>query len=92
MRVVALKPRFYGGSLRPVGAVFDMDETKFKKDKRGPILPSGVIPFVSEEKAKAAAEAAKKAEIDRQRDGAIAASGGAAAKEKIDDIAQNLAG
>lgn len=92
MRVVALKPRFYGGNYRKVGAIFDMDESKFKKDKDGkPVLPKGVQEVRNEGEAKQAAKAAKDAEDKKQVAGAIAASGGAAAKAKT-EAGRDLAG
>lgn len=82
MQVVAIRMGFWNGTRRRVGEVFDMPEP----------LPSWVKPTNDPAKAKAEAEAAKKAEHEKQRAGAIAASGGKAAKAKVDAIAEQLAG
>lgn len=85
-QVVALKPGFYAGQRRRTGDVFDMTV------KEGSRLPKWVKVVQNPHEARREAEAAKKAEVDKQKAGAVAASGGKAAKEKNASIAQQLAG
>lgn len=83
MQVVAIRMGFWNGSRRRVGGdPFDMPAP----------LPSWVKPCTDPAQAKAEAEAARKAEHRKQADGAVAASGGKAAKAKADAIAEQLAG
>lgn len=92
MQVVATSTGFHDGARRRVGEVFHMDESKFKKGKDGkPRTPSWVKPVADVTAAKKEAEAARRAEADRQKAGALAASGGAVAKSKVDAM-RDLAG
>ena len=92
-QVVALKQGFYGGSRRRVGDIFEMKERRDEQGKpiKGPngkdlpVLPSWVKAAPHPGQAKAEAAAAKAAEQKRLADGAKAASGGAAARKKIDE-------
>ena len=87
MQVVALSVGFHDGTRRRVGEIFNMDESKFKKGKDGkPRTPSWVKPAPDAATAKREADAARKAEADRQKAGALAASGGAVAKSKVDTM------
>jgi len=84
VRVIAAAVGFYKGARRRVGEIFDMAESVMKTDKAGnPVLPKWVREApATEAEAKALVSAAKTAEDNKQRDGAIAASGGKAAKAK----------
>lgn len=96
-QVVALKQGFYGGSRRRVGDIFDMKERrgedgkplKGKDGKELPVLPAWVKAAPNPGQAKHEAAQAKAAATKRMVDGAKAASGGAAARKKIED-AQSL--
>lgn len=92
MQVVALSTGFYAGTRRRTGDVFDMDETKFKKKDGKTVMPKWVKAAPNAHEAKREAAAAKQAEHEKQKAGAIAASGGKAAKAKVDAIAEQLAG
>lgn len=85
MQVIALSNGFYQGARRRTGAIFEMEPGKDGK------LPKWVKAAHNVAEAKAEAAKAKKAEQDKQRAGAIAASGGTAAKAK-NDAAAELAG
>lgn len=88
MQVVALEKGFYGGVLRRVGAIFNLDEKFIKKGK----LPSWVKAAPNAAVAKEEATKAKKAAEDKVKAGAIAASGGQAAKDKAKNLAEEMAG
>lgn len=85
-QVVALKPGFYAGQRRRIGDVFDMAV------KEGARMPKWVKVVQNPHEAKREAAAAKQAEVDKQKAGAIAASGGKAAKDKNAETARQLAG
>jgi hypothetical protein len=89
MQVVAMQSGFYNGSRRRTGDVFEMDVPT--KDGK-PVLPKWVKAAPNAHEAKVEAAKAKKAEQDKLTAGAIAASGGKAAKEKSDAVAKQLAG
>lgn len=92
MQVVAMQAGFYAGTRRRIGSIFEMDESKFKQDADGkPILPKWVKAAANATEAKQAAAQAKKQEANKQAAGALAASGGQAAKVKV-DTARDLAG
>lgn len=89
MQVVAMQPGFYNGGRRRTGDVFDMDVV----EKNGkPVLPKWVRAAPNAHEAKVEAAKAKKAEQDKLTAGAVAASGGKAAKEKSEAVAKQLAG
>lgn len=89
MQVVAMQSGFYNGNRRRTGDVFDMAVV----EKNGkPVLPKWVKAAPNAHEAKVEATKAKKAEQDKLTAGAIAASGGKAAKEKSDAVAKQLAG
>jgi len=89
MQVIAVTMGFHGGTRKRVGEIFDMDETKWKKDAKGkPRCPSWVKPVTDPAKARAEAKAARQAEAARQKEGALASSGGQAAKAKVDGITE----
>ena len=91
MQVVALKPGFYGGERKRVGDIFEMEDRFIKKDASGKtVRPKWVKPAPDIAVAKREAAAAKQAEADRLRDGAIAAAGGKGAKAAKDAKATNL--
>lgn len=92
MQVVALEPGFHGGIRRRTGDIFDMDESGFKKKDGQPVMPKWVKAAPNAQAAKAEAAKAQKAEQERLKNGAIAASGKAAAKAKVDAVAQHLGG
>lgn len=92
MQVVALETGFYLGERKRTGAIFNLDESKLKKKNGEAVLPKWVKAVPDVRAAKAEAAAAVKAEQEKQRAGAIAASGGKAAKEKSDALAKELAG
>lgn len=93
MQVVAMQPGFYGGSRRRTGDIFDMADSAIVKDKDGKVVkPKWVKAAPNAHEARVEAAKAKKAENDKQVAGAIAASGGKAAKEKADNVAKQLAG
>lgn len=85
MKVVAISEGFYKGTRRRVGAVFDMPEEGMKKKDGKPVLPSWVKAVQNDQQAKAVAAQVKQDELDKQKAGAIAASGGKAAKTKAAD-------
>lgn len=85
MQVVAIRQGFYGGARRRVGDIFDMNVAKDK-------LPRWVEVVTDPTKAKTKAAEAKAAEEAKQKAGAIAASGGKAAKAKTDAMAAELVG
>lgn len=89
MQVVAMKPGFYNGSRRRTGDVFDMNVPV--KDGK-PVIPKWVKAAPNAHEAKKEAAAAKKAESDKKVAGAIAASGGQAAKDKVAALGEQLAG
>ncbi len=96
MKVIALKPCFFGGVYRKIGEIFTIDESKLKKGPDGkPILSKSSTPAVKvvidEREARAEAEKIKSDADKKQVAGAIAASGGKAAKDKV-DAARDLAG
>lgn len=97
MKVIALKPCFIGGEYRRLGDVFYIDEKKLAKDAKGnPILSKSKNPaikqVVDERAARAEADKVKRDAEEKLKAGAIAASGGKAAKEKADVVSENLAG
>jgi hypothetical protein len=92
MQVVALAPGFYAGTRRRTGDIFELDSSKLKQKDGKPVMPSWVKPAPDVAQAKAEAAKAKKAENDKQVAGSIAASGGKAAKAKVDAVAKQLAG
>ena len=92
MQVVAMQVGFYGGSRRRVGDVFDIPDESMKKREGKPILPKWVAPAPNAHEAKIVAAKAKQADQARRTAGAVAASGGAAAKAKADKLAAQLAG
>lgn len=85
MQVVAMQPGFYGGARRRTGDVFEMDRPADK-------LPKWVKAAPDPHQARREAAAAKQAEQNKQVAGAVAASGGKAAKAKADALAKELAG
>ena len=92
MRVVATKVGFYRGSLRQPGTSFEFAESDMATDKEtGKVkLPTWVVPAQGDGEAeRKQIKAAKAAEEKRQRDGALAASGGKVAKDKVTE-AQDL--
>jgi len=89
MQVVAISAGFYDGARRRVGDIFDM--TIPTKDGK-PKMPKWVKAAPDVQQAKREAAAAKHAEHEKQKAGAVAASGGKAAKAKVDAIAEQLAG
>lgn len=92
MQVVALEAGFHAGQRRKIGDIFDMDESKFRKDAAGkPRLPSWVKAAPNPHEAKREAAAAQQAAAAKLTAGAIAASGGKAAKAKV-DAARDLVG
>ena len=92
MQVVATRPGFYAGARRRIGAVFDMAESAMKKKDGKIVLPSWVTVVTDASEVKEMMNKAKRAEMERQRSGVIAASGGKAAKDKVDTTAEQLAG
>lgn len=92
MQVVALEMGFYRGGRRCIGDVFEMDESLLKKKDGKPLLPKWVKAAPDVHQAKREAAAAIKADLDKRKAGAVAASGGKAAKDKADALAKELAG
>jgi hypothetical protein len=93
-QVVALEAGFYGGHRRRTGDVFQMDDAKWtKKDKGGAAkVPRWVRVVGSEAEGRSVAAKVVKEAEKHARDGVIAASGGTAAKQKVEDAAKQLAG
>lgn len=85
MQVVALEPGFYAGARRRLGDIFEMYIDDEKK------LPKWVKAAPSAGEARREAAAVKKAAEEKQRAGAIAASGSKGAKAKA-EAAADLAG
>lgn len=93
MQVVAIEKGFAGGTRRKIGDVFEIDEAKLPKGKDGkPVLPKWLKPAPNAAEARKMAQAAQKADHDKQVAGAVAASGGAAAKVKAQNLAKAAAG
>lgn len=92
MQVVAMQPGFYNSTRRRVGDIFDMDESALPKRDGKPVLPKWVKAAPNAHEAKVEAAKAKQKEQDKLAAGAVAASGGKAAKEKSDAVAKQLAG
>lgn len=87
MRVIAKTKGFYRGERKRPGDVFDMAESAMKKGADGkPVLPAWVAP--ADKVSKAEIVEAKKAADDKFVRGAQAASGGAAAKKKVETAGQ----
>jgi hypothetical protein len=101
VQVVALKPCFTDGQIRKIGDIFNVTADQLKeverrqaeKVKAGSKVARPVYKAAPDTVA-AAAEAARivKAAEDRQRAGAIAASGGPAAREKVKSLAEQIGG
>lgn len=92
MQVVAMQDGFYKAQRKRLGDIFDMDDAAIKRDKDGKIIrPKWVKAAPNAHEAKREAAAVKQAAQEKQRAGAIAASGGKAAKDKV-DTARDLAG
>lgn len=85
MQVVATRQGFYGGVRRRVGDIFDMEIAKGK-------MPRWVEAVKNPEQAKAKALKAKADEDKKHAAAAHAASGGKAAKAKVDAAAAELIG
>lgn len=91
MQVVALKEGFFGGDRRRIGAIFEMDDKFIKKTADGKVVrPKWVKAAPNATIARQEAAAAKQAEADRLRDGAIAAAGGKGAYQAKTQKASNL--
>lgn len=99
-QVVALKPGFHGGVYRKIGDIFELAEAKVEEAKRrlaeaekaGLKNKKPAFKVVTDLRAaKAEAEKVKRDAEEKQKQGAIAASGGKAAKDKV-DAARDLAG
>lgn len=84
MRVIAIKKGFYRGGRRRPGDVFDMSESDMKKVDGESVPPSWVEEVKDEASAKKKVADAKRAEANKQGDAARAASGGAAARHKVE--------
>jgi hypothetical protein len=85
MRVVAKQKGYYGGSRRRPGDIFDMAESAMKKDAKGaPMLPKWVEEAQDELAARKQVADAKRTAESKNRDAAVASSGGAAARRKVD--------
>ncbi len=92
MQVVALETGFYDGARRRPGAIFNLDESKLKTKDGKPVLPKWVELVADAQQAKRRAESVKAGKAAKEKAGAIAASGGAVAKAKIDAMGAQLAG
>jgi len=98
LQVVALQPGYRKSTASRVatGDIFTLDDvalSKLKKDKDGkPILPKWLKAAPDAAAARAESVAVKAAEDKRGLAAAMAASGGAAAKQKAKDIADQLGG
>jgi hypothetical protein len=90
MRVIAKSKGFYKGSRRRPGEVFEMSEDSFKKVDGKPVLPAWVAEAKDEAAARKQVADAKVASAKKERDAAVVSSGGAAAKAKADDVAEQL--
>ena len=94
MQVVALRKGFTRkGELKTTGDIFDSTELSIKHDDKGqPVkLPKWVKAAPDAGTAKREAAAAKAAEEKKLVDGVKAASGGAAARQKV-EAGRDLAG
>lgn len=81
MEVVAIEMGFYKGERKRIGARFDVD---------GKHIPKWVKPVSSDSEAE---DEAKKAKFNAEKkliDGVRAASGGKAAKDKIDSLSEQV--
>lgn len=92
MQVIAIKDGFQANTRRRTGDMFDLDEASLPQKDGKPVLPKWVKVVTNPIVAKAEVAAAKKAEIDKRVNGAIAASGGKASQAKADSIAKQLVG
>jgi hypothetical protein len=107
IKVVAVKAGFLKsqGRLVPTGTVLDISDEKLVRDAKEPnklaLNKDGTLvkhkwlrPVSSEGEGRKIAKDAKDAEEKKNRDAAVAASGGTAAKQKMENLkeAVNLAG
>lgn len=90
MKVIAIQTGFYQGSRRRPGAIFEMLEKDMKVVNGKPTLPKWAKEVTDEAKMKQEVIDAKAARERKDREGAIAASGGKAAKTKVEQ-GQDLA-
>lgn len=84
MRVIAIKKGFYSGGRRRPGDVFEMSEADMKALDGKPVLPGWVVEAKDPAAAREQVAKAKRLEERKHSDAAVAASGGAAARRKVD--------